>query len=271
MANPELWQRTLNQQTAGNYASFAGHRQHVTSLLGGRARGLRLCLLGAGNCNDVDLVALHSRFREIVLVDIDANSLTSAVMRQPIEVRSALTVRAPLDFSGLERIIDGSGEHAMTGSALASELATAIDPEPFDIVGSACVLSQLIDQVRARVSDESDHCVHAVQMVRETHIALMLRLLRAGGRGVLVSDMVSSDTVPELSSAEPADLPVLMTRLVAERNFFTGLNPFVIERLLKEDPGLAPSVARSAFHSPWIWQLGPTRAYLTFAISFQRA
>jgi hypothetical protein len=176
-----------------------------------------------------------------------------------------------LDFSGLAQVVGGSGQDAMTSSALASELASTIDPEPFDIVGSACVLSQLIDQARVRLSDESDRCIQAVQTVRETHIALMLRLLRAGGRGVLVSDMVSSDTVPQLSSAQPTELPGLMTKLVATKNFFTGLNPFVIERLLKQDPGLAPLVARSAFHPPWIWQLAPTRAYLTFAISFLRA
>jgi hypothetical protein len=61
-----------------------------------------------------------------------------------------------------------------------------------------------------------------------------------------------------------------MAKLVAAKNFFTGVNPFVIEASLKQHPTLAPLVARTAFHRPWIWQLTPARAYLTFALSCQR-
>src|SRR5204862_7705623 len=116
-----------------------------------------------------------------------------------------------------------------------------------------------------------ERCLKAVQSVREIRLMLMLRLLRTGGRGGFVSDMVSSDTAPEITSVAPTALAELMARLVAAKNFFTGLNPFVIEGLLMQDPRLAPAVARSAFHLPWLWQLGATRSYLTFAVSFQRA
>jgi hypothetical protein len=271
MVDVEHWQRALNQQTAGSYASFAGHRQHVMSLLGGRARGLRLCVLGAGNCNDVDLVALLPRFREVVLVDVDAETMTRATEQQPAEVRGAFKVRAPLDFSGLDRILKASDQTLPISWDVAGDLARAIDPAPFDIVCSTCVLSQLIDQARARLEEEPERCLEAVQSVREIHLTLMLRLLRPGGRGIFVSDMVSSDTAPEITSVAPTALAALMARLVGAKNFFTGLNPFVIEGLLKQDPRLAPAVAQSAFHLPWVWQLGAARSYLTFAISFQRA
>ncbi len=43
----------------------------------------RLCLLGAGNANDVDLNALAARFGEIHLVDIDPDAVARAVARLP--------------------------------------------------------------------------------------------------------------------------------------------------------------------------------------------
>src|SRR5438552_2746740 len=167
MVDVEHWQRALNQQTAGSYASFAGHRQRVMSLLGGRARGLSLCVLGAGNCNDVDLAALLPRFREVVLVDIDAESVTLAREQQPAEVRGVLKVRAPLDFSGLDQILKASDQTLPISWDVAGGLARSIDSTPFDIVCSICVLSQLIDQVRARLEEEPERCLKAVQSVRE--------------------------------------------------------------------------------------------------------
>jgi hypothetical protein len=270
MAETEDWQRSLNRQTEGGWASFTSHRQHVTELLSGRAEGLRLCVLGAGNCNDVDLRQLVPRFRQIVLVDLDVAAVTRAAQRQPAAVQSVLELRAPIDFSAQGELASGTTEASPSGLAIAKRLSGTIDPEPFDIVASTCVLSQLVDQVRAQLENESERCLQVVQQVREVHLALLLQLLRPGGRGVLISDMVSSDTAPELNHAAPQELPELMAKLVSRKNFFTGINPFVIDGLLKQHPLLAPLVARSAFHRPWLWQLTPSRAYLTFALSFQR-
>jgi hypothetical protein len=63
-----------NASALGHEASFAEHRGRLTREIAERApahgRG-RLCLLGAGNANDVDLAALAARFAEIHLCDID--------------------------------------------------------------------------------------------------------------------------------------------------------------------------------------------------------
>ena len=270
MAQVEEFQRALNLRTAGAWPEYAGHRQRVTELVGGSAQGLPLCVLGAGNCNDIDLTQLVPRFRQIVLVDIDAASTESAVARQPPAVRNVIEVRAPVDFSGLAELSQSRAASPATSADIANQVAKLITREPFDLVVSTCVLSQIIDQVRTQFGEESERCLPLVQAVRELHLLLLLQLLRVGGRGVLISDMVSSDTAPNLAATEPQALPVLMARLVAAKNFFTGLNPFVIEGLIKQHPSLAPLVARTALHPPWLWQLGSSRSYLTFAMSFQR-
>src|SRR5512133_384324 len=79
---------------AEEWALYSGHRARMTSaLLGcaspGAPRG-RLCVLGAGKCNDLDLEQLAARFSELHLVDFEPSALAAAVSRQRPEVRSSL-------------------------------------------------------------------------------------------------------------------------------------------------------------------------------------
>jgi hypothetical protein len=250
LATETAHQRALNRQTAGAWLSYAEHRENATTLLAVGKSGLRLCVLGAGNCNDLDVAKLAAFYRSITLVDLDAESLDRAVGRQSKAVRASLEVRAPVDVAmpdAVDRI--GGG---------------------YDVVCSASVLSQLIDAaVRHGVGAAS--IVDDVRSVRAAHLAIMLELMRPSGRGLLVTEMVSSDTAPQIARTPRDQLPQLMAQLAAERNFFTGLNPFALEQLLKTDAALAPRISRTAFHPPWLWRLGQVRSYLAYALSFQRA
>src|SRR6188768_4458531 len=83
---------------------YAAHRekftQTVLSLASSAPNGAaRLCVLGAGKCNDLDLTRLSQAFREVHLVDLDAASLASAVSREQPEVRNRLQPHAPVDLS----------------------------------------------------------------------------------------------------------------------------------------------------------------------------
>ncbi len=264
-------QQSLNRQTSGSWAIYSSHRQRLTQLLAPGKPGMRLCVLGAGNCNDLDFEALLATYREITLVDLDDEAVTSAFERQSPAVQRALVLRAPIDFGVDTGSAAGTGASLPNAGHLASALAGRVAASGFDVVCSSCVLSQLIARVAESLASEPQRCLEQVQLARAVHLHLMLVLLRSGGRGLLVSDLVSSDTVPELQRTPPAELPKLMARLVADKNFFTGLNPFVLEGLLKKDPQLAPQLARSVFHAPWLWQLAQQRSYLTFAFSFMRA
>src|SRR5260370_41422910 len=82
---------------------YAEHRAPVTAAIvkSAAGEGARLCLLGAGRCNDVDLEQLLLTFAEIHLVDIDKSALAQAVARHDPAVRARLHVHAPVDLSGL--------------------------------------------------------------------------------------------------------------------------------------------------------------------------
>src|SRR5262245_28385720 len=159
-------ERTANLGGRGSWELYSAHRQQMTDAIGTLARGQgRLCLLGAGNCNDVDLGALATRYQEIHLVDLDVKALAAAVERQPPDVRSRLHRHAPIDLSGMLQSIDGRRRpEARTGTPGfgapdklrdgAVDAITGALPSNFDVVVSGCVMSQLGGCMRRAVPDD---------------------------------------------------------------------------------------------------------------------
>ena len=79
MAKPKLATVEIanNVSTRENWSQYEDHRARVTelicreriSILDGKPRSL--CVLGAGNLNDLELVRIQSKFDSIHLVDLD--------------------------------------------------------------------------------------------------------------------------------------------------------------------------------------------------------
>src|SRR5260370_28026752 len=92
-------------KSGDDWALYADHRAHFTEGLLSCARQLggRLCLLGAGQCNDVDLERLAEAFSEIPLVGICSAALAPAVTRPPPSVRARLHRHAPIDLPRLSQ------------------------------------------------------------------------------------------------------------------------------------------------------------------------
>src|SRR6185295_8518282 len=88
-----------NLTTVQHWDRFASHRTRVTALTLA-CGGETVALLGAGNCNDVNLPVLAEQFRSIHLVDIDRDAVQRARARQPFEVLRSLSLHAPVDLSG---------------------------------------------------------------------------------------------------------------------------------------------------------------------------
>ena len=85
-------QSGFNAESRDQWDAFSGHREKVSAILGAGADPCpgRLCVLGAGNCNDLDLAALLRAHREVHLVDLDAEALAQGVERQGVADRPGL-------------------------------------------------------------------------------------------------------------------------------------------------------------------------------------
>src|SRR5688572_8797242 len=115
-SKPGLYDRAQRAEQRGNrdvrdlWDRYRTHRERLTAeiltLAVAAEPGGRLCLLGAGNANDLDLEALAGRFDEVHLVDIDPGALARASGRQSAAVRARLRLHAPVDLSGLYHQLD---------------------------------------------------------------------------------------------------------------------------------------------------------------------
>lgn len=82
--------------------SFASHRRRVTDLIVDRSfrQDSRLAVLGAGNCNDLDLKILAASFAAVDLFDLDAKVLARGIRFQLMESSPCLFMHGDVDFTG---------------------------------------------------------------------------------------------------------------------------------------------------------------------------
>jgi hypothetical protein len=94
-------QVAANATSRDQWEAFADHRRCLTAALGreGMGRGSRLCVLGAGNANDLDLKALLSVHYEVHLVDIDSEALSSGAQRQGVAKHPRLRLHGGVDVT----------------------------------------------------------------------------------------------------------------------------------------------------------------------------
>ena len=209
-----------------------------------------ITVIGAGNCQDIDLPALAASFTEIRLIDIDAVAVNAAVSQLAADVTSRIRIFAPFDFAAPLMSLSVFDRHdtaqrsaflnAVESSSLQNEIPVS------DVVVSTCLLSQLIDSASQIASPVSPVFLPLIQAVRRGHLVRLLSLTHAAGRALLITDVVSSDTVPELARTLPAELPKLMFRCLQSGNFFSGLHPAVVQHAKRKMFGpkqVVPSLA----------------------------
>jgi hypothetical protein len=242
----------LNLSTRGQWELFRSHREQIERLvlqhLPERHRLLldsprrRVCALGAGNCNDLDVRFLCQQLDELHLLDIDSAALESASRRQKVIDTPNLFRHAPLDLAAPAQWADEIGR--------------------FDVVLSSCVLSQLIAGVRDRLGAEHPRFPAERQTTIEHHLRLMLRLLAPGGSAVFITDIVSSDTAPRLRQIPAGDLPGVMRELIADVKTFRGLDPATIGTTLDR----LRDRSKRSWIAPWLWHLSALRSYMVYAV-----
>jgi hypothetical protein len=274
-------QARFNRSTRTHWRHFAPHRTRVKELiLAGRelTPGGRFVALGAGNCNDLELPRLLQAFDQVHLVDIDPAALSAAADRQGVTGSAGLHLHGPVDLTGIADAVSGwktrKPSVADVGQAVQVS-AEACLPDlgaKFDVVLSCCLLSQLVGYATdALGGDRHPGFRDLVRAIRSRHLRLMADLLAPTGTGLLVCDLVSSDSLDHLPRVPEHELAGLIQKLARDRNFFSGLYPDAVLGALSDEPGIAHRVRDPRLLAPWLWRLGPLRSFLVYAVRFRAA
>lgn len=97
----------------------------------------------------------------------------------------------------------------------------------------------------------------------------MARLAAPGGEGMLVAEVVSSDTLEGLAEMPEGDLAGLLRYLGRSGNHFRGVHPWQLLAAMRADPSVGP-LAAAAPLAPWRWRL-LGRTYLVGGMGFRLA
>ncbi len=297
-------QQRRNADSRGSWESYSQHRQQVTDLIiqAGQTDARRLCILGAGNCNDVDLATLCDHFSAISLIDIDEKSvalgvaaqglaahmepaeavgsqeiLSSAVVSptaasQGLPEQASIKICRAVDLSGCSRILDRWCKEETPAESELEDCLSAIDSfnaplelHGFDVVASLCLLTQLLDSVAISLDASHPRFVELLTRIRLRHARMLFELLQPGGTALLITDFVSSLTYPAIAQARAHELPDLAARLIHAGNFFTGANPAALVSMFQVDEVLARQTNSLKVTRPWLWDFGP-RVYVVCGI-----
>lgn len=270
-------QRSNNLETKSSWAPFSGHRDRVTSVLRNLAgsRSGELGVIGAGNCNDFDLSELCKMFKRIELVDVDAEALQFAIQNQSVK-DSRIVLQNGVDVTGVgERMSEWRPDKLASRREVAAciEATSNLPPDfqaRYDVTVSVGVLSQLIDCVISTLGDRHESFLSLLTAIRTQHLRFLLEATKPGGTVFLGADVVSSLTCPQIQNADRADYPNILTAALAERNFFTGMNPFILYHVLTEDQKLSALSCTVVVGKPWLWDQG-ARSYLLVPFIITRA
>ena len=271
-------QRSVNLSSRAEAASFAGHRARMTELVCAEApsSAARLCVLGAGNCNDLELARVCERYAEVHLVDIDGDALASAFDRLGPADRAKVRCHAPIELSGVLaalprwKTFDVNARELMARPEVAASAIARSLPGPFEVVVSACVLTQLQLSVLRALGDRHRLFEAARYIVNLTHLRTLSALLAPGGAALFVTDAASDRIVPRRELEEARDLVALLRELGARGALFHAVNPALIALTCGDDPELRRTLSVAEPRKAWLWQNGPERTLLTYALLLRR-
>lgn len=271
-------QRASNASGLPHFDTFSGHRAALSRVIAGtgQAGGERLCVLGAGNAYDLELEQLLLQFAEVHLVDIDSDAVARARERVPEGPRSRLLAHAPLDLSGMFQDIERWGRMQVTPQELmaapangAKRIAAAL-PGPFEVVASTCLLTQLQLTLLELLGDRHQLFVALREFLTLTHLRTLAALTKPGGRALLITDLCAAEVFPPGRPRDDADLLPLMQELVAKGHVIHSSHPEGIKVTLDDDPVLKRSFDAAQLSPPWLWQNGPKRQFLVYALTLPR-
>ncbi|MDF3065189.1 MAG: hypothetical protein K0R38_790 [Polyangiaceae bacterium] len=258
-------ERDRNESTRGGYSAYAAHRARQMALMGDR-RGERLAVLGAGNCNDLELSTLAASFRELHLFDLDEEALDGAWRRQNDDVKRACHLHT-CDLTGVASFLEAWKaappeplEAQLAAWTKLSAVATACGQ--FDTVLSSCLLSQVAINLRdyfGIVPALNSALVAAIS----GHVMLAAALTKPGAAVLVTSDCITS-RYPIREEAQARGALNAILHLAAQGAAFPGTDPELVASLLT-----SAEFSRPELKDAWIWDVG-SQSYLVYALEAVR-
>jgi hypothetical protein len=270
-------QARQNLTTRNQWQLYASHRKEIEKLIAPEARGGRLCVLGAGNCNDLDLKWLVEAYREVHLVDLDPEALRGGIERQGVKREGGeIHCHAPVDLTGIAGDVAGWEKTVPRVEQIEAVTRRLVERPTypwglFDVVLSPCVLTQMIKPVRDALREKYPPSHRArvgiMAALRARHLRTIAGMLAPGGRGVVLVDLISSEKFADLARLRREELGGFMRKFIADGKHYSGLDPASMARAVETDGELAGRLRRPEFTEPWLWHIGLNKAFLVYGVS----
>ena len=210
-------QLRLNRETLDFWRLYRSHREAVADLISRTPQpaSASLCILGAGNCNDLDLARFTSRFAQVHLVDLDRQAMDKGVQRQSPPAPGRIRLHGGIDLTGILKTLATWERHRPKRESIAHCIREARAfaglpvPDRFEVVTSMCLLTQIIDSV-VSMTGPGAVPLELVRALRQRHLRLLAELLLPGGVGILVTDFAlerGGARQPQTASPPPGSAP----------------------------------------------------------------
>ncbi|NYE57992.1 hypothetical protein [Carboxydothermus ferrireducens] len=201
-------QEIANEDTRNFFNEYAPHREKLMAeILKAKSSG-RAIILGAGNCNDIDLNELSKTFDQTFLLDIDVTAMELGLQRQkPIYPEKIKILE--FDLTGILANIQLVIRDTSLDTLLNALKAVNDNPklpegfeQSFDLVVSAGVITQIIYPLKAADFMAGFYSIHdLLEFLRDRlfrqHLKLISRLLKDDGRAIFTVDHPLHDYPPE--------------------------------------------------------------------------
>lgn len=280
-------QKMANADTRDKYEVYKHHRDKSTNLILSLQKGGKILIIGAGNCNDVDLVTFTQNFSEVHLLDIDEEALNFGIKHQ----LGSQTHNVSLHITDVTQIADSYNKllknpfHS-TANRNINALRNLSFPsvpslkEAFNIVVSQCIISQIVEPAVRLWTKEKD--LKKAKLFKTlagelvvAHLKEMAAYLSKGSTGVVITDVVSSEAVGNFSEHTIQDILYNCyynsTSLIYGKNLF-GTNIVNIFHSYKKDLStiIQLEVANPQNAPAWIWEMSKTKQYIVQGFIFQK-
>ena len=266
-------QLRLNRETLDFWRLYRSHREAVADLISRTPQpaSASLCILGAGNCNDLDLARFTGRFAQIDLVDLDREAMAAGVQRQSPPAPGRISLHGGVDLTGILKTLATWERHRPSRESINHSIreARGFAGLPFlgrfEVAASICLLSQIIESI-VSVTGPGAVPLELVRTLQQRHLRLLAELLLPGAVGYLVTDFA----LEQGGARQPQPASPPGSARASPGGDFLGTSPEELCALASNDPILRTQLCQARVSPSWLWRQNPHRTLRVCAIQFQR-